>query len=136
MKTFKQFKTELNEAREKPSKFDYNKLIELMSDPDKGIYPEAAKAAKTAEVDVQAMDASGHIRSKRYPYNIGRLERSMTMAKKFRIKLPVVKGSDIVFTDGGSGPLGDVVIGLMDDPQYPTFWITDKATFERAVGIK
>ena len=125
MKTFKQFKTQLDEARKKDP-FNVEETIEDLSAPDYGIYPEAASAAKDATINAAYTGST-------FPTSKGPVPVLKALARaRSKSTIDVKKGDTIIMIDGGDGDFADTVIGF----DFDGFWKMPLSAFERKVGIK
>lgn len=125
MKTFRQFKAQLNEAKSKDP-FNVGETIEDLSAPDYGIYPEAASAAKDATFDAAYTGST-------FPTSKGPVPVLKALARqRSKATIDVKKGDTIIVIDGGDGDFADTVIGF----DMYGFWKMPLSAFERKVGIK
>lgn len=125
MKTFKQFKTELNES--KKIKFDTLALVYELENPSLGIYPEEADAKKSGKVKAVARPKSTVNTRKGVIPKLSSFDYS-----KYGL-VSVKAGDPVVFDMDGPSP-GGKVYGYSEDNQ--TFYAADYNTFVKAIGFK
>ena len=126
MKTFKQFKAELNEVKE--LKFDYAALVSDLEDPMEGFYPEIGTAKKVGSV--KAYTTSLALKTSK-----GVVPALRKFENATRVSTVLVNAGDtVVFNEDGDGPFGDKVIGYI--PASNLFWMADLNEFVRKIGFK
>lgn len=126
MKTFKQFKAELNEAKE--LKFDYNALVNDLEDPMEGFYPEVGDAKKVGSI--RAYTTSLAVKTSK-----GVVPALRKFENATRVSTVLVNAGDtVVFNEDGDGPFGNTVIGYIAASKL--FWMADLNEFVRKIGFK
>lgn len=126
MKTFKQFKAQLNESAQ--GKFDPSSLVRDLSDPNSDIYPEEAYAKKSGRVKAVAR-TNTTVRSRN-----GVIPKVTTFnITKFGTVL-VKAGDPVVFDEDGDGPLGGKVYGYSEAEDI--YYAVDFNTFVKTIGFK
>ena len=129
MKTFKQFKVQLDEAKGKEH-FNVYETILAIAGPNDTTYPEAMEAAKDAQIKIRYIPFSKTIKTSKGPVpDVKELERGRT-----KTTVNIKKGETIIVAEGGEGYFANRVVGY--DKDLKVFWNLSLRLFEYHVGIK